>query len=94
MPNDCRIIISLKNIRDYLLLKLKKFKSTQMKSQKQNLNSESKEGPIITEEDRSNNPIFKIIYKRVRNLTKKVTHINALLEQDQSTLKPEQLQKI
>lgn len=65
-----------------------------MKKQKTKGSQKGKETPIITEEDRANNPIFKAIYKRVRNLTKKLNNINALREVDQSTLKPEQIQKI
>ena len=34
--------------------------------------------PLITEEDRNNNPIFKTIYKRIRNLRKKLLTIDAL----------------
>lgn len=65
-----------------------------MKKQRTKGSEQAKENSIITEEDRVENPIFKAIYKRVRNLTKKLGTINSLLELDQSTLKPQQLQKI
>ena len=50
--------------------------------------------PLITEEERNNNPIFKTIYKRIRNLNKKLATIDNLEEQNPSTLKPEQINKI
>lgn len=59
-----------------------------MKKQRTKGSEQAKENSIITEEDRVENPIFKAIYKRVRNLTKKLGTINSLLELDQSTLKP------
>ena len=52
-----------------------------------------KDEPIITEEDRATNPIFNIVYKRIRNLQKKLNTINKLAEKNPKTLKPEQIQK-
>ena len=52
------------------------------------------EEPLITEEDRTHNPIFQTIYKRIRNLNKKLTMIDELLEKDPANLKPEQIKKI
>lgn len=49
---------------------------------------------MITEEERNNNPIFKTVYKRIRNLNKKLSNIDALKELDEKSLKPEQLSKI
>ena len=53
-----------------------------------------KQEPLITEEERTTNPIFNVVYKRIRNLTKKLNNIDALSEQDRATLKPEQIRKI
>ena len=51
------------------------------------------EALVITEEER-NNPVFNLIYKRIRNLNKKLTNIQTLSNQDPETLKPEQKKKI
>lgn len=65
-----------------------------MKKQKTKGSSKSKNSALITEEDRNNNPIFKAIYNKIRNLNKKLITIDELSQQDQATLKPAQLQKI
>lgn len=49
-----------------------------MKKQKTKGSQISKSSGIITEEDRNTNPIFKTIYKRIRNLNKKLGHIQNL----------------
>lgn len=55
---------------------------------------EGRQEPVITEEDRNSDPIFRTIYKRIRNLNKKLGHIEALEALDPVTLKPEQLSKL
>ena len=54
----------------------------------------TKQEPLISGEERTNNPIFNVVYKRIRNLNKKLNNIDALREQDRATLKPEQIRKI
>lgn len=65
-----------------------------MKKQKTKGSQISKSSAMITEEDRNTNPIFKTIYKRIRNLNKKLGHIQNLEQQDPATMNPEQLQKL
>lgn len=49
---------------------------------------------LITEDEKNNNPIFKAIYKKIRNLTKKISSIETLQKENRDNLKPEQLLKI
>lgn len=42
--------------------------------------------PFISEEDQKYSPIFKTIYRRIRNLNKKLNNIDALAEQDPANL--------
>lgn len=49
---------------------------------------------LITEDEKNSNPIFKAIYKKIRNLTKKISSIEALQKENRDNLKPEQLLKI
>ena len=48
--------------------------------------------PVITEEDKQNDPFIRAIAKKIRNITKKLQDIEALEKRDD--LKPEQQEKI
>ena len=50
------------------------------------------EEPVITEEDKQNDPFIRAIAKKVRNITKKTSDIEALEKRED--LKPEQIEKI
>ena len=55
---------------------------------------QQKQEPVINDDERNSNPIFNIVYKRIRNLNKKLANIDELGKQDPSTLKPQQLRKV
>lgn len=48
--------------------------------------------PVITEEDKQNDPFIRAIAKKIRNINKKISDIEALEKRDD--LKPEQQEKI
>lgn len=50
--------------------------------------------PAITEEEKDSDPIYKIVYSKIRNLNKKLSHIQHLETLDRKTLKRPQLDKL
>ncbi len=48
----------------------------------------------ITEEEQQKDPIFRSIYKKIRNTKKKLTTIEQLESQDPETLETEQVTKL
>ena len=49
---------------------------------------------LISQKEKNTNPIFKAIYKKIRNLTKKAASIETLAKEDRDNLKPDQILKI
>ena len=64
-------------------------KSKKAQSQSQNPKGEQ---PVITDEDKQNDPFIRAIAKKIRNITKKISDIELLEKRDD--LKPEQQEKI
>jgi hypothetical protein len=44
-------------------------------------NQQNKKSALITEEEKTSNPIFNAIYKKIRNLNKKLANIELLEKQ-------------
>lgn len=48
----------------------------------------------ISEEERESNPIYRVVYNKVRNLNKKLAQIHHIETLEKKTLKPAQMSKL
>lgn len=48
----------------------------------------------ISEEERESNPVYRVVYNKIRNLNKKLAQIHHIETLDRKTLKPAQVSKL